>query len=700
MSKDNDIDKIDEQIQSILDEEKEIYDEDSEKKLDVVDEDTSDDEITKELKSLDDIESNTKKLHKVEDIEKESTEEVIEEKTADEKKDEEVQEESPIKKEEKPVKKNNKNILIIIAFVILILLVIFLLSIVLKKDTKKNEVSDDVELTKAEKEEIINNYGDALKGAISVFYDKEGIVLEYDDASKLIEFDYDVKCDEHEIYEDGNLYLSKCSINGENVKYSYGTKQEKKEEVVEETDDGGIKVYVNKKDKTSTFTKPSNEDNYDVYSFKIDGEYDSLTLLDDKYVFYYDSEYNVQMINFTNGKKALSPLKYDSILPIKYDETYDNYVAVLMNGKWGIYNLYTRERITPHIYDYVAPNLYMGISGPPLYINSLEYGKIAVVEDSKTGVIDYNTGKEIIPTDYKYLNISGDYLWAVDDDSNGHVLDFSGKEYVQNKFDYVYGIVSGQYILVKDDENIKIVNIKGKELYDYGQLEFKDYNFGIEYNGGALFQLYKNGAEDSDCLEVLYNSSDKTGETKDISCGGIAKPILYLYPKKETKVTVSFEHPEYLETTYPKFIDKWEVTAKSNGDLYDKDNKYYYALYWDEKKIHSVDFSTGYYVEDKDAIEFLEKKLKYIGLSMKERNEFIMYWLPVLEKNKKSLVYFELTDERESYNKLNISPKPDSLLRIVIHIKKVDGPVDIPSQKLTKFQRKGFVAVEWGGTTY
>ena len=77
-----------------------------------------------------------------------------------------------------------------------------------------------------------------------------------------------------------------------------------------------------------------------------------------------------------------------------------------------------------------------------------------------------------------------------------------------------------------------------------------------------------------------------------------------------------------------------------------------------------------------------------------------MYWLPVLERNEKSLVYFELTEERESYNKIFISPKPDSLLRLVIHIKKVDQEVEIPKQKLTKFQRKGFVAVEWGGVTY
>ena len=96
----------------------------------------------------------------------------------------------------------------------------------------------------------------------------------------------------------------------------------------------------------------------------------------------------------------------------------------------------------------------------------------------------------------------------------------------------------------------------------------------------------------------------------------------------------------------------------------------------------------------------LEEKLSIIGLNAKERNEFIMYWLPVLEKNKKSLVYFELTKERDSYNKLIIRPKPDSLLRVAMHVKKVNKKTSIKEEVLPKFDRKGFTAVEWGGVIY
>ena len=182
--------------------------------------------------------------------------------------------------------------------------------------------------------------------------------------------------------------------------------------------------------------------------------------------------------------------------------------------------------------------------------------------------------------------------------------------------------------------------------------------------------------------------------------GGRAKPVLYLYPEKETNVEVKFEHPELLTTTYPKYINSWKVKVSPNGDMKDTNGKYYYALYWDEKRYNEVDFSEGFYVESKDAIKFLEEKLTFIGLNDKERNEFIMYWLPIMEANKKNLVYFELTKERESGNKLIITPKPDSLLRVSIHIKKVNEKVNIKEQRLTTFNRVGFTAVEWGGMTY
>lgn len=178
------------------------------------------------------------------------------------------------------------------------------------------------------------------------------------------------------------------------------------------------------------------------------------------------------------------------------------------------------------------------------------------------------------------------------------------------------------------------------------------------------------------------------------------KPVLYLYPSQKTDITVNFSQEENLTTTYPKFKEEWKVTAYPNGDLYDSNNNYYYALYWEEKTYNEVDFKEGFYVNKDNAINFLEEKLTILGLNKKERNEFIMYWLPILEKNVNNLVYFELTSALQNQNELIITPQPDTLIRIRMHIKKVNNKTDIKEQQLHKQERIGSTAIEWGGVIH
>ena len=178
--------------------------------------------------------------------------------------------------------------------------------------------------------------------------------------------------------------------------------------------------------------------------------------------------------------------------------------------------------------------------------------------------------------------------------------------------------------------------------------------------------------------------------------GSIDKPVLYLYPEEDINVKVSFEKPELLTTTYPKYNNGWNVFVDKSGNINDGKNNYY-ALYWEEQPTKKESFKEGFYVEKDNAIEFLEEKLSIIGLNDRERNEFIMYWLPILEDNNKSLVHFELTDEKQKTNELIIDPKPDSLLRVTMHVKKVNKKTNIKEQTLKTFNRVGFTAVEWGG---
>ena len=47
---------------------------------------------------------------------------------------------------------------------------------------------------------------------------------------------------------------------------------------------------------------------------------------------------------------------------------------------------------------------------------------------------------------------------------------------------------------------------------------------------------------------------------------------------------------------------------------------------------------------------------------------------------------------------LEISPKPDSVIRVMMAYRKIVGPFEVTEQKLETPERKGFTVVEWGGT--
>ena len=177
-----------------------------------------------------------------------------------------------------------------------------------------------------------------------------------------------------------------------------------------------------------------------------------------------------------------------------------------------------------------------------------------------------------------------------------------------------------------------------------------------------------------------------------------AKPIIYIYPEEETKVKVKVSDPKKLTCTYPKYEDGWEVLAKPNGDLVDlKTNRNLYALYWEGINNLKLNLKEGFIVESKNVAKFLEEKLEILGLNEREAEEFIVYWLPLMEKNKYNFVRFETMDEINENLKLEIVPEPETLIRINMEFKGLLKPIEVEEQKLERRERKGYTVVEWGG---
>ena len=176
-----------------------------------------------------------------------------------------------------------------------------------------------------------------------------------------------------------------------------------------------------------------------------------------------------------------------------------------------------------------------------------------------------------------------------------------------------------------------------------------------------------------------------------------AKPVIYLYPEEETEVSVRLSLNGKLTCTYPAYGNGWTVTAQPDGTLTDAKGQTYNYLYWEGDSNAEYDLSQGFCVKGEDTAAFLEDALEKLGLTRREANEFIVYWLPLMEQNPYNIISFQ-TERYTDAAKLEIEPAPDTLIRVFMAWQASEEFVELPAQSLTAPERKGFTAVEWGGT--
>ena len=192
------------------------------------------------------------------------------------------------------------------------------------------------------------------------------------------------------------------------------------------------------------------------------------------------------------------------------------------------------------------------------------------------------------------------------------------------------------------------------------------------------------------------------------ACGSVAeetfgntvapeKPVIYLYPEEEMTVEVQLGFKGTLTSTYPAYNNGWKVIAQPDGTLTDPaTGKEYYCLFWEGIADTNYIITSGFVVAGSETEAFLEESLAQLGLTPREANEFIIYWLPRMEHNAWNLISFDAAAYLDKAE-LTISPAPDSILRVFMTWQALDSPIEIPQQLLPTFERVGFTVVEWGG---
>jgi len=193
----------------------------------------------------------------------------------------------------------------------------------------------------------------------------------------------------------------------------------------------------------------------------------------------------------------------------------------------------------------------------------------------------------------------------------GKVVDFEGNE------------VIGATILIKGTINKAISDFDGK--------------FSLKVNNEDVLYITAFGYKSK---EIIIENKLDISISLEIDSNAeiirVLKPIIYLYPKEKTEITLSFDFKGKLLTTFPKYDKNWNVIAEPNGQLFDtKTKRNYSSLFWDGDisfEPEHYQYESGFVVYNENLTEFLIEKLELIGLNTIETNEFIQFWLPILEK--------------------------------------------------------------------
>jgi hypothetical protein len=257
--------------------------------------------------------------------------------------------------------------------------------------------------------------------------------------------------------------------------------------------------------------------------------------------------------------------------------------------------------------------------------------------------------------------------------------------------------------VISDNKNqtisgVVISNLTKREAYYSDSLG--NYKINVAKNdfinfSKSGFNSQKIEVTDQSILDIVLKEPTASDEIM------IKKPVIYLYPTVKTDITINVDFKGELLTTFPKYDKNWTVTAYPDGRIFDKKtNRFYASLFWDGNKNFANEhyqYKTGFVVVRNNLTNFLIEKLEFMGLNNIETNEFIQFWLPLLEKNETNFIHFYVNLDYDIISKNNVIPKPDTSIRIFMEFYSLDKTINLPEQILPKTERKGFTLVEWGG---
>lgn len=312
--------------------------------------------------------------------------------------------------------------------------------------------------------------------------------------------------------------------------------------------------------KGTILVKP-NYDNIEVDKFyEADNEYKNAGYIVSKTT---EEGYRYGYVNL-KGKEEIE-VKYNDLYRISNISSKDVYIIYAENGKYGMAK--NGENIIENNYQSIIYNE--------------SNNTLTVLKGKKNGVLSMS-GDEIVPFEYKQIDITGKYIYATDADENVKIFETDGKESEIDSNTAIIDVEKTDYqIQMKTEDGKTNYNIYKnnrqitKEEYIYIEYLRDDYFIACNENG-------KLGVIDSNeriKIEFIYNSIHEIEGTQMVEAFDNNTKMMEIYSSKMNKICElkngllenNEEYIKFYNDSETKYISKDEKEI-SNIDVF-KNNK-------------------------------------------------------------------------------------------------------------------------------
>ena len=162
---------------------------------------------------------------------------------------------------------------------------------------------------------------------------------------------------------------------------------------------------------------------------------------------------------------------------------------------------------------------------------------------------------------------------------------------------------------------------------------------------------------------------------------------------------MTFDKVVNISDSTPEYRNGWDVIADPTGKILNpSDNRTYSYLFWEGWSLIYPIQSKGFIIKQNEVPKFLARTLPKLGLNEKEAHDFMEAWLPNFTSSPYYFITFLDQDAIDKIAPLQISPKPDTTIRVLMDTRSLNHPINVVEPELKKVpQRFGFTVVEWGG---